>query len=368
MNYDIKKIIDAFNIEGAFVSFNPEGKGHINDTFRCTFFNNNKEEHYILQRVNSYVFKEPEKLMENYFRVTSHIKKKIEALHKDVKRNCISLFPTKDGNNFFIDEQGNYWRVINFIEDNIAYEFTDNPKVAFECSKAVGAFQSWLVDLPGGPLYETIPYFNNPRYLFNQFVQILEKDSCNRAKNAKAIISSIEKNGQEMQRLVVMGEEGRLPVRITHNDTKINNILLDKDSLEAICIIDLDTVMPGLALNDFGDAIRTITNTGKEDDENLDNVGVNLKMFEAYTKGYLSTAKSFLTQEELDNLAFAAKLYPYIIGLRFISDYLDGDHYFKISHPEHNLQRAKAQFKLMSEMERNYDKLQRIVTDIYTNL
>lgn len=368
MDYDVKKIISQFALEGDLVSFNPEGNGHINDTFKVSFANGNSTTNYILQRINQYVFKEPEKLMDNYVRVTSHIKKKVEAAGKDVMRNCLTSFPTKDGKHFLLDENGNYWRVINFIESNIAFEFTDNPQVAFECSKAVGEFQSWLVDLPGGPLHETIPYFNNPRYLYNQFLKILEKDACNRAKNAKELIDIVEKNGIAMQRFVVMGEEGRLPLRTTHNDTKINNILLDKDTLKAICIIDLDTVMSGYALNDFGDAVRTLTNTGKEDDPNLDNVGVNLTMFEAYTKGYLSTAKSFLIKEELENLAFAAKLYPYIIGLRFISDYLDGDNYFKIGFPEHNLQRAKAQFKLMSEMEKNYDKLEKIVKDSYANL
>ena len=368
LKYNIELIFSNFKISGKFIEGQVYGNGHINDTYLIVVKNGNLKEKYILQRINHFVFKNPAMLMDNVKRVTDHIIKKIILAGGDPSQQTLNIQLTNNNNPFYIDTDGNYWRVFQFIHDAIGYDIIDNPEIAYQGGRAFGQFQSWLVDLPGEPLFETIPNFNNPTHLLKKFDEILKADVKKRASSVSDQIKFIKSKADEMQKLVRMGENGELPFRITHNDTKINNVLIDMHTNKAVCVIDLDTVMTGFSLNDFGDSIRTATNTGAEDDIDLSKVGIDLELFEAYTKGYLEYAKEFLTQNELDNLAFSGKLYPYIIGLRFLSDYLDGDNYFKIEHSEHNLQRAKAQFKLMSDMEINFDKMKDIVNKIYNSL
>lgn len=365
MNYDLKSIVSQFSLKGEFVSADSTGNGHINDTFKITMNDKGVQTNYILQRINQFVFKKPEELMDNMIRVTEHIRKKVLEQGENADERCINLYPSSLGKKWYLDKTGNYWRLYRFVENAIGYETAPSPAIVYEAGKAIGQFQSWLADIPGGPMYETIPFFNHPVFLVDRFKEVLAKDSHHRAAQAKELIDLVLAKAYDMQKLYRLGQEGLLPVRISHNDTKINNILMDPQTNKAICIIDLDTIMSGFALNDFGDSVRTSCNSGAEDDPNLDNVGINLDNFEAFTRGYLSKAKSFLTQTEVDNLAFSAMLYPFLIGLRFITDYLEGDVYFKIHHEHHNLQRAKAQFKLMSDIESKFDIMEQLVKKIY---
>lgn len=367
VKHDVKALISQFQLEGSFVEAIPYGSGHINDTY-LVMMKNRVHRKYILQRINHYVFKNPEGLMENVRRVTEHIRTKVEAEGGDVDRQSLKLFPAVNGECFHVDADGNYWRLYQCVTDAIGYDIVDEPEIAYQGGRAFGQFQTWLVDLPGGPLFETIPKFNHPEFLIERFNQVLNTDAPGRAGKVSELVDFVLDRADEMQKLVRMGREGTLPTRITHNDTKINNVLLDIHTKKAVCVIDLDTVMPGFALNDYGDSIRTATNTGAEDDADLSKVGIDMNMFEAYTKGYLTYAKAFLTDAERENLAFSGKLYPYLIGLRFITDYLDGDNYFKIHHEHHNLQRAKAQFQLLRDMEMKYNLMNETVERIYTSL
>lgn len=367
VGHNVEMLISQFKIEGDFVSGQAYGSGHINDTY-LVIMQTTQEDKYILQRVNHNVFKQPEQLMENVRRVTEHIRSKVLAEGGDVNRQCLNLFPTKSGKCFFCDSDGNHWRVYQCIHDAVGYDIVDKEEIAYEGGRAFGQFQTWLVDLPGGPLFETIPHFNDPEFLLERFFEVLKEDKAGRSASIVKEIEFVKQRAYEMQKLVRMGREGSLPIRITHNDTKLNNVLIDIHTNKATCVIDLDTVMPGFALNDYGDSIRTGTNTGAEDDADLSKVGIDMALFEAYTQGYLEYAKAFLTETEKNLLAFSGKLYPFIIGLRFITDYLDGDNYFKIHHEHHNLQRARAQFKLLSDMENKFDLMNETVERIYNSI
>lgn len=372
MKFDIKEIVGHFNVDGSYVSSCPWGSGHINDTFLVTL-NCSKdgeegesgEYRYTLQRINHFVFKNPVELMDNAMRVSQHIRKKIVAEGGDPIRQTLSFICTEDNDSVYIDPKGDYWRLYSFIEHARGYDRVERPEIAYECGRAFGQFQAWLEDFEGDPLHYTIEHFNDPPFLISRFEEVLATNSHNRAVLIKKEVKFVLDRSDEMQTLVRLGQEGKLPLRITHNDTKVNNVLIDINTDKATCVIDLDTLMPGFALNDFGDSIRTATNTGEEDDADLSRVGIDLDFFESYARGYLTFAKRFLTKTEQDYLAFSGKLYAYLIGLRFLTDYLDGDQYFKIHHEHHNLQRARAQFKLLQDMEKNYDEMKLIVKRVY---
>ena len=363
-SFDIRKIAEAFEISGNYSVGHPYGSGHINDTFYIETGAPNGGR-YILQRINHHVFKEPQKLMENVLRVTRHIRAKLEKRGKNPDRHVRTLLPTKEGRYWHSDPDGNVWRLFLFIEDTVGYDIVENPHQAFQGGQAFGEFQSQLVDLPGERLHDTIPNFHNMELRLEAFFGTLRQDPASRVSATADEISFVEKRAHDMSLFQRLGREGKLIERITHNDTKINNVLLDKDTDEAVCVIDLDTVMPGYVLFDFGDSIRTSTNTGAEDDPDLSKVGINLELFAGYTKGYLSKTKEFLSTEEKEQLAYSARVMTFIMGLRFLTDYLDGDNYYKIHHPDHNLHRARAQFALIESMERNYQEMVEIVDRIY---
>lgn len=365
MNFDLKAIIKNFQLEGNCQECISYGNGHINDTYLATMDNGVR---YILQRINHFVFKKPLELMDNVKRVTEHITKKVELAGGDPNRESLQLFKTLDGEICYIDPEGNHWRVYLFIIDAIGYDLIDNPKIAFQGGLAYGQFQTLLVDLSGGSLFETIPNFNHPPHLLDRFNEVLKKDAFNRAKDVSDAVEFVLSRAYEMQKLVRMGKDGTLPFRITHNDTKINNVLIDTKTNIATCVIDLDTVMSGFALNDYGDSIRTGANKASEDEIDLSKVGIDMEMFTLYTTGYLTKAKAFLTENEKNNMAFSVKLYPYLIGLRFITDYLEGDVYFKIHRDHHNLQRAKSQFQLVSNIESKFDLLVETIEKIYNSI
>jgi Ser/Thr protein kinase RdoA (MazF antagonist) len=353
-------VTSHFRTEGTMLSAFPYGSGHINDTYRVETAEPAKP-NYILQRINHKIFRDVPGLMENIDRVTRHIRTKLQNMPgADPDRQGLTLIPATDGKSYYEDPDGNYWRMYLFIEENRSYDIVDTPEKAYEGGRMFGRFQSMISDLPGGPLNETIPNFHNIDMRLETLRQTLVKDPVGRASKVTAEAAFVMERSEEMGTILHLGQAGKIPLRITHNDTKFNNVLLDKDD-KGLCVIDLDTVMPGYVHYDFGDSIRTSTNTGAEDDPDLSRVEMDIRLFEAYTKGFLEETRETLTPTELEYLPLAGKLFPYIIGVRFLTDYIDGDNYFKIKHEHHNLQRARAQFKLLQSMERQFGEMVGIV-------
>lgn len=355
----MEKIISQFQITSTPSEIKPLKIGFINDSFIVE----SKEadgEWYFLQRINHSIFKNVEGLQQNISIVTDHLRKKLtERGVKDINRRVLQLVPAKDGKLFYKDEMGNYWRVYVHIKGTKSYD-TITPELAYKAGVAFGDFQNMLSDLPLDDLIETIPNFHNMEFRLEEFREAKEKDAAKRLHQVFWMAEELEKRADEMCIPERLHREGKLPKRINHCDTKVNNMLFDEND-EPICIVDLDTVMPGYVLSDFGDFMRTAANTGEEDDENLENIGVNMDIFEAYTKGYLEKAKAFLTPTELGNLAFGAKLLSYMQTVRFFTDYLNGDTYYKTKSPLHNWQRTLAQFELLKKQEESYDKMQELV-------
>lgn len=354
----LKEVVFQFIEQDDNVKIDPLGKGHINDSYKVE--SGNKE--YVLQRINHNIFKNVHELQNNIYRVTSHIRAKLQAKGvSDVERRVLTLIPTHDGALYYKDSNGDYWRVTLFIKDSKSYEEI-NSDLAYRAGMAFGDFQKMLEDIPGEPLFETIPNFHNMESRLDAFRESVNANRAGRLDEVADLVKEIEDRADEMCKAERLHREGKLPKRINHCDTKVNNVLFDADD-HVLCVVDLDTVMPGYVLSDFGDFIRTGANTGAEDDKNLENVSVNLDIFEAYAKGYLKHAASFLTDIEIDNLAFGAKLLTYMQTVRFFTDYIDGDTYYKIAYPEHNLVRTKSQIKLLQSLEENFDKMRQIVRD-----
>jgi len=360
MLHDLKEIFECFTADGTFLSGEPYGSGHIHDTFRVETAEKDKDD-YILQRLNNRIFRNIPELQQNIERVTVHLREKISVIPgSNIKRECLSLIPAKDGKSWIEDKAGNYWRMYIFISNHRSYNVVDTPGKAFEGGKAIGRFQAMLADLPGKQLNETIPFFHNIEKRLETFIRSTKADPKYRAREVVNEIDAILKRAETMKIILELGKEGKIPVRITHNDTKFNNILLDEND-KALCVIDLDTVMPGYVHYDFGDAIRTAANIAAEDEKELSKVKMDISLFEAYAKGYLSETRETLNDVEKEYLAFAPRLITYTIAVRFLTDYLDGDYYFKIHHEHHNLQRARAQMKLVESMEEQYEEMQNII-------
>jgi len=353
MKNKLEEIAGKFQVEGKIIEVQPLGEGFINDTFIIK--TEGKSPDYILQRKNKRIFSPIPAMMENIQKVCMHIKKKVVAAGGDPLREAMTIIPAFDGKLYFLDEEEEYWAVCLFIEDTIAYESAKTPDLAYAGGKGIGKFQTLVADLKE-PLTNILPGFHDMRFRFKQWDAILEKDPLGRKKEVTKEISWIESRRLEMLTFYELIENGVIPTRISHNDTKINNILFDKKG-EVLCVIDLDTVLNSTVLNDFGDAMRTYTNTGAEDDLKLSNVSMDIQIFNAFTKGYIEEAKSFLTEKEAEYLAFSAKFITYEQVLRFLMDYIDGDNYYKIKSPNHNLVRTHAQFKLLQSMEEQFDAM-----------
>ncbi len=351
------QIAGQFAIDGTPESLSVLGAGHINDSFILRTTENNKPD-YMMQRINHHIFKDVDMLQNNILEVTNHIRKKLgEKGETDISRKVLTIIPTQDNKLYYFDGE-NYWRMYLFIEGGRSFDII-NPELAYEAGKAFGDFQSYLADLPN-PLGETIPDFHNMEFRLEQFKQAVKDDLAGRVKNNGELIAAIESRAEEMCLPNRLNREGKLPKRTNHCDTKVNNILFD-DQGNVLCVVDLDTVMPGFVLSDFGDFMRTGANTGAEDDADLNKISINLDIFGGYARGYAEKAKSFLLPVEIDNLAFGAKLLTYMQTVRFFTDYLNGDTYYKIHFPEHNLQRTKAQLKLLQDMENRYEEMKEIV-------
>jgi hypothetical protein len=363
MDYDLKDIFEYFVADGTFLKGEPYGSGHIHDTFRIETLEKDKDD-YILQKLNNKIFKNIPELQHNIERVTVHLRNKLKNIKgSDIKRECLSLVPSRDGKTWIVDRAGNFWRMYIFISNHHSYNFVDSPDKAFEGGKAIGRFQAMLADMPGGPLFETIPWFHNIEKRLETFNKKIEENPAGRVDSVKNEIGLIYERAEDMKIILKLGKEGKIPLRITHNDTKFNNILLDEND-KALCVIDLDTVMPGYIHYDFGDAIRTAANTASEDENDLSKIKMDINLFKAYSQGYLSETVETLNDVEKEFLAFAPRLITYTIALRFLTDFIDGDNYFKIHHPLHNLQRARAQLRLVISMEEQYGEMLNIISEL----
>ena len=352
------ELIKHFCTEGTVMSIDPLGKGHINDSFVVKTKEAEKPD-YLLQRINHHIFKDVELLQNNILNITNHIRKKlIDKGVSGIERKVLTIITSKDGKLYYFDGE-NYWRVYRYISGGKSYD-TITPPLAFEAGKAFGEFQGYLADIPE-KIEETIPCFHNMEFRLEQFRDAVRQDAAGRVADQHSLIEAIESRAENMCKVERMGREGILPKRINHCDTKVNNILFD-DKGQTLCVVDLDTVMPGYVLSDFGDFIRTGANTGAEDDPDLENVGIDIDIYAAYTRGYLETARAFLLPVEIENLPFGANLLTYMQSVRFFTDYLNGDTYYKIHFSEHNLQRTKAQLKLLQDLEDKHDQLKSFFT------
>jgi hypothetical protein len=357
--HNIQAVARRFEIFGEFVRAEPYGSGHINDTYRATYIQGGTTIHYLHQRINHDVFKNPQAVMDNVVRVTTHVRSKL-AGQPGATRRCLTLVPTRDGEAYLLDDHGSYWRTYVFIEDAQTYDMVQHPGQAYEAGRAFGNFQRQLVDLPAPRLHDTIPNFHHTPKRFESLVQAVEEDRLNRAAEAKPEIEFVLSRAEMAGRLIELMEKGEIPERVTHNDTKFNNVMIDDQTGEAICVVDLDTVMPGLALYDFGDMVRTTTSPTREDERDLSLVEMDFSMYEALLRGYLETAGDFLTPAERENLAFSGKLITFEIGMRFLTDFLQGDQYFRIHREGHNLDRARTQFCLVECIEAQEDAMNRL--------
>lgn len=359
----IDEAIDQMNYQGTEIEHSKYGNGHINDTFIVVCKQNNgKIINYLLQRMNHEVFKNPGQLMKNIVGVTSFLRDRIIINGGDPKRETLNVIPTKDGNSYYIDSIGSYWRSYLFVDDTICYDLVEKTEDFYQSAIAFGNYQRLLADYPAHTLYETIKDFHNTKVRFETLKKAIDEDVCGRAKNCQEEIQFALAREADAGVLVDMQQKGELPLRVTHNDTKLNNILFDKKTKKPLCIIDLDTIMPGLSINDFGDSIRFGASTGAEDEKDLTKVNLSLELFNAYAKGFIEGSAGSLTKSELNMLPMGARLMTFECGIRFLTDYLQGDTYFKIHREYHNLDRCRTQFKLVSDMEKKFDIMKEIVS------
>ena len=357
MNSSLYEAANAFclNTEGV-----PCGNGHINSTFVAE----KDGDMYILQLINTGVFKNPTDMMNNICKVTNHIKKKVIQFGGDVEREVMSVLTTVDGKNFFVASNGDTYRAYKYIKDSVTIDGNATPEEFCQAGIGFGKFQNYLADFPISDLVETIENFHHTPNRINKLKETIKTDKFDRVKTCEDVIEYILKNEHEAGVIIDGIQNGSIPIRVTHNDTKLNNILFDKNTKEAICVIDLDTVMPGSLLYDFGDAIRYGASTAAEDEKDLDKVAIDLKLFESFSKGFVTTLKDTITETEKKLLPFSAKLLTYELVVRFLDDYLNGDTYFKTKYLEHNLVRAKNQMKICQDIESKFDDMHKIIKDI----
>jgi aminoglycoside phosphotransferase (APT) family kinase protein len=359
---DLAAVVQEFALLGHYQSGAPYGSGHINDTFAVVLDQAGTPVRYILQRVNDRVFKNVPHVMENIERVTTHATKRAgESGATHASRRSLTLVPARSGLPYHRDSAGGWWRCYLFIEGARTHDLVRTPEQAESAARAFGEFQRMLVDLPGARLHETIPFFHHTRKRFEALQQAIDADSHARATLAKSEIAYALEREPLVDVLLDLQARGEIPERVTHNDTKLNNVMLDDVTHEGICVVDLDTVMPGIALNDFGDMVRSGTNSAAEDERDLATVHARLPIFESLVKGYLSAARPFLNRAEIAHLALSGQVITFEIGIRFLTDFLAGDTYFKIKRPNHNLERAANQFAMVRSLEGQRSVMESIV-------
>jgi hypothetical protein len=359
--HDIRAISALFDIRADFVHAHPHGSGHINDTYCATFDQAGQRVRYVVQRINHKVFKDPVKLMRNIDRVTRHALATLKnAGSPEAYRRTLTCIPSLEGNPCATDAQGNYWRVYPFIEGARGYDELETDEQAWQAARAFGEFQKLAATLGGERLHETIPDFHHTPRRLEALEEAVSQNRAGRVADVGAEIEFARSHAADCGRIIGLMGSGVIPERVVHNDTKLNNVLLDDATAEGVCVIDLDTTMPGSVLYDFGDMVRTATPTSREDDPDAAGIGVRLDRFESLVRGYLSSA-TFLTGSERENLAFSGKLITLEVGIRFLTDYLNGDVYFKIKRRSHNLDRCRNQFAFVRALERNMAAMEDIV-------
>lgn len=359
---DVAEIARHFDVAGRYVDGARYGSGHINDTFACRWQTPEGVTRYILQRVNRNIFANIPALMDNIARVTAHLRRKLTAVPgANPDRECLTLIPTREGAPYYRDDEGDYWRSYVFIEESDAFDVCTLPGQAYEAARAFGRFQRLLADLPGGPLTETIPFFHHTPRRFAAFEDAVREDRSERAGTVQAEIEYVRRREHFAAAITDCLEHGYMVSRVTHNDTKLNNVLMERQTHRAVCVIDLDTVMNGSVLYDFGDMVRSCVRTSVDDEADLSRVNVDCRVFEALAVGYLTEARGFLTPMEVELLASSGRLIALTLGVRFLTDYLNGDVYFKTRYPGQNLVRARVHFKLVSEMEALTPRLETVV-------
>lgn len=362
MQDGIELIAEQFQIEGRFLNAKPYGTGHVNNTYLVTIEQDSGPVHYIFQKINKNIFKDIDTLMENIVRVTSYIQSKLrEEGVSDIKRRVLTVILTSGNCSHYTDMEENHWRAYLFIENARTYDVPESTDQIYQAARAFGLFQKMLVDLPQPPLNETIPDFHNSLKRFEAFQQALESDTCNRAKDAKPEIDFLINHSRIFDVLPAMVKKGQIPIRTTHNDTKVNNVMLDEKTGQGLCVIDMDTVMPGLSLYDFGDIVRTAVSPADEDERDISKVFVDMQRFESIARGYLSTARDFLNDTEREHLVFGGKLITLEQLARFLTDYLIGDVYYKTSRESHNLDRCRTQLKLVQSITEQQDQMKTLM-------
>ena len=365
MDSPIIRLAGSFDISGRLLGSAPYGSGHINDAYVASFDTDNGGTRYIFQRINECIFTNSAALMENISRVTTAAAAKLEADGTaDAERRTLRLVPTNDGRDSHRDDEDCLWRCYHFIEGAKTYDVIESPRQAYEAARAFGNFQKLVSELDGPRLHETIPNFHHTRSRFERLREVAGADPLRRLASATAEWDFISRQEEAVDILLELQASGQIPERVTHNDTKLNNVMIDDGTMEGVCVIDLDTVMPGLALYDFGDLVRTATSPAAEDEQDLSKVRMQMEMFEALARGYLSSARDFLVPAEVSHLAFSGKLITLEIGIRFLTDYLEGDVYFKTKRPGHNLDRCRTQLALVRSIEEQMDAMEKTIREL----
>lgn len=357
----IKEVCDRFGLQGEYRSYEVVNSGHINTTYRVYYFRDGEMKDYILQRVNTYVFRDPVGVMGNISSVTEYIRTKIKETHETAKRNVLHYSKTAEGDYYTFMDDGAFWRCCRYIDNSVCFEHTDNLKVIEESGRAFGEFQMYLTDYPVEKLSIVIPHFHNTVRRYEAFRDAIKEDEKERVAEVQELIDGYLALEEIATRPYRLQRQGVLPLRVTHNDTKTSNILFDAKTLEHLSVIDLDTVMPGLVAFDFGDAIRVAASTAAEDERDLEKVALDMEKYEAFTRGFVGMVGSLLTEDEERTLALGAVAMTVECGMRFLTDYINGDKYFKIHYPDQNLVRAKCHLVLANDMIKHLDEMQAIV-------
>ena len=352
MSYNLSDVLLKFGINCGASSY---GNGHINDTYLTD------DGKYILQRINGNVFKDPDGVMNNILEVTKYMREALKKLGRDYERETMTVINTVDGKPYYLTDQGDFFRVYLFISDTVTYQTVENAEVFYNAAIAFGNFQKMIADFPAHKLNETIKDFHNTKVRYENFKKSVEQNKSGRAEQVKEEIKFVTEREHYCDVVNEAIKEKTVPLRVTHNDTKLNNVLMDKKTGKGVCVIDLDTVMPGSLLYDFGDSLRFGTNTAREDEVDLSKVTCSLEYFEAFTKGFMEVMADTMTEKEIELLPFSAILMTFECGMRFLADHIDGDKYFKISRPNHNLDRSRNQFKLVYDMEQKLPQMKKIV-------
>ncbi len=360
----LEKICRIFQIQGEMRACGLISSGNINHTYHVTFQDAQHEKEYIIQRINTYVFKDPCSIMHNIDLITKHIRKKLDCPSEETDRYVLHLLQTSSGENYYISENGDVWRMYPFITDSVAYDNCNDPQILRAAGTAFGLFQTQLADFDASTLHETIPNFHNTALRLKTFFEHIKEDPCGRVQELDEEIAYIRSMQEIASRLTNMLNSNEIPLRVTHNDTKTNNVLIDSRTNQPLAVIDLDTVMPGLAMHDFGDAIRFAANVAAEDEPDTTKVRMDLELFRAFAEGFIEQTARSLTEKEIETMALGAVTITVELAVRFLDDYITGDKYFKVNYPGHNLVRARCQLTLAKDMIRKLDEMNQIVEKI----